>query len=165
MFVFQYSKPRVFSVQELYRDNPDLLHRLSRVISKQRAPVDDDTAAPSNQFNSQLSPNSAFNSTTGSSTIPHAFNSKATHFTPIVLSDQAPGVTSPSASKMATGSAKNAARAAKPIRTAADEERIAEKIKQLKKNILKNRAPVNLVTDIENDVTQANPKTPKPQNP
>ena len=55
---------------------------------------------------------------------------------------------------MATGSAKNTTRAAKPIRTAAHAERIAEKIKQLKKNILKNRAPVNLVTDIENDVTQ-----------
>ena len=100
--------------------------------------------------------------------LPSAFRSKATHFTPIILSQMGtPPVTAPAN--------ENA-----PLVPTKDKI-VAKKMKELKKNLMKNRLPISLVDDIEKDadcdgdqsqsgesvtsptVTQSNPPPIKPK--
>ena len=150
------------SVQELYRGNPDLVTHLLRITGKHRlksSPSHNHTLSPSPPLTNDSAsfspqPNSAFNKAaavanttvasaheagavaagdvaTGlQSSIPDAFKSKATHFTPIIVSDDKK-VTNSGEHDV---SAASAASSKPKVRTAEDEEKVAQKIKQLKKN-------------------------------
>ncbi len=67
--------------------------------------------------------------------VPSAFNSTATHFTPIVLSNKPP---SPST-------------AGKEKPSGEKDKKVARTLKELKRNLLKNRQQVHMVQELEND--------------
>ena len=102
----------------------------------------DSSAVPNASAFTSVKNGSSSAAETESGSVPEAFNSKATHFTPIVVT--ADQDKTRKQEKQREGKSKSKI----------DEKEMAEKIKKLKKNLMKNRLPLTLAADLENEVMQ-----------
>ncbi|XP_023930063.1 protein very KIND isoform X2 [Lingula anatina] len=104
---------------------------------------------------------SAFHPVAQEPRIPSAFSSPATHFSPIVLT-QAPSQVKDGSAQASSGASEKLKPLAVPVSGAAaksvspgdKEKALAKKMKELKKNLIKNMAPVNFAMDIEKEVQE-----------
>ena len=128
-------------VAEIFMNDAEMMRGLLRVTGKHRLEHKENAVSPpSSAFNTLSSSSSQMHrslsdtaaspssSSSPSSKVPSAFSSTATHFTPIVLSEK--DKDKPNEDK---------------------EKKVARSLKELKRNLLKNKQNINLVQDIEQD--------------
>ena len=131
-------------VAEIFMNDAEMIRGLLRVTGKHRLEHKENAVSPpSSAFNTLSSSSSQMHRSLSdtaasptsapspSSKVPSAFSSTATHFTPIILSEK--DKDKPNEYK---------------------EKKVARSLKELKRNLLKNRQNINLVQDIEQDAAQ-----------
>ena len=131
-------------VAEIFINDAEMMRGLLRVTGKHRLEHKENAVSPpSSAFNTLSSSSSQMHRSLSdtaasptsvpspSSKVPSAFSSTATHFTPIILSGK--DKDKPNEDK---------------------EKKVARSLKELKRNLLKNRQNINLVQDIEQDAAQ-----------
>ncbi len=127
------------------------MRHLLQVTGKEKTTPNLDNFQQQNVLNLQ---NSAFNTVPNKGGLPdiqqlqqppQAFQSTATHFTPIVVSstNKPPAI---GAKESRTKSGANS--------PSEKDKQVAKKLRELRRNLMKNRAPLNLAEDIEKEATQ-----------
>ena len=143
-FLLKSSKPKLMPVAEIFLRDAEMMRGLLRITGKHRLEHKENSISPpvsafstlSASSSSQLHRSMSDTATSSppsspSAKVPSAFSSTATHFTPIVLSEK--DKNKPSEEK---------------------EKKVARSLKELKRNLLKNRQNMTLVQDIEQDAAQ-----------
>ncbi|CAH1783767.1 unnamed protein product [Owenia fusiformis] len=177
------SKPKEQEIRKVFQENPELmqnLHRVTQTIHPSRNATSDSVFLPTHSPGLKLSgspsrfrpiespkssgksPFSPPNETQGkvlsskdihSSKLPSAFNSPATHFQPIVISDsssslqkQEPAIVTVPAKRPGTYTSDD---------TKKDKDKmVAKKLREMKKNLMKNSTMNNFANDIEKDIEE-----------